>query len=56
MKKRTKQEQEAFENACDCLCYGYGRKHWNSCRLSEEDATRVWEDAFHFMAEESDLL
>ena len=45
MKKETKQEQAAYENACDCLYYGYGRKHWNSCGLSEDDADRIWKDA-----------
>ena len=53
MKKRTKQEQKAFENACACLYYGYSRKDWNSCGLSEEDATRIWKDAFNYMAEEA---
>lgn len=36
MKARTQQEQNAYENARDCLYYGYGRKHWNSCGLSEK--------------------
>ena len=53
MKKRTKQEQAAYENACVCLYYGFSRKHWNSCGLSEEDAIRIWKDAFHYMAEEA---
>ena len=55
MKKRTKQEQAAFKNACDCLYYGYGRKHWNSCGLSDEDATRIWRDAFNYMTDEAQL-
>ena len=55
MKKRTEQEQAAFENACDCLYNGYGRKDWNSCGLSVEDATRIWKDAFHYMAEEAQI-
>lgn len=53
MKKRTKQEQAAFENACDCLYNGYGRKHWRHYGLSEDDATRIWKDAFHYIAEEA---
>ena len=50
MKKRTEQEQSAFENACACLYYGFSRKHWNSCGLSKEDATRIWKEAFNDMA------
>ena len=50
MKKGTKQEQAAYENACDCLYYGYGRKHWNSVGLSERDANRIWREAFNDMA------
>lgn len=46
---KTQQEQMAYENACDCLCYGFGRKHWNSCGLSSEDALKIWREAFHDM-------
>ena len=50
MKKRTKQERAAYENACACLYYGCGRKHWNSCGLSTEDANQIWKEAFYNMA------
>lgn len=45
-------EMAAFKNACDCLCYGYGKKHWNSCGLDEERAKEIWRMAFYKMAEE----
>ena len=50
MKGGTKQERAAYENACACLYYGYGRKHWNYCGLSEDDAKRIWKEAFNDMA------
>lgn len=47
-KKRytNQQKQNAYMNACDCLYYGYGKSSWNSCGLSEEDATEVWKQAY----------
>lgn len=41
-----------FENACDCLYYGYGYKTWlKSTRFEkEEDAKIVWKAAFEKMA------
>lgn len=41
-----------FENACDCLYYGYGYKLWlKSTRFeNEEDANVVWKAAFERMA------
>lgn len=45
MKARTQQERNAYENACDCLYYGYGRKHWNACGLSEKEAAQIWQEA-----------
>ena len=50
MKKRTKQEQAAYENACACLWYGFGRRYWDSCGLPKEDADRIWKEAFNDMA------
>ena len=50
MKTRTQQEQSAYENACDCLYYGYGRKFWNSCGLQEKEAVRIWQEARKDMA------
>lgn len=46
------QKQAAFENACDCLKYGYGKDKWNSCGLSKEDADEVWNKAFAEMSKE----
>lgn len=42
-------KQAAFENACDCLYYGFSRKYWNSCGLSEQDADEVWKRAIEHM-------
>lgn len=54
MKKMYKDmhKQIAFENACDCLHYGYGRGCWDSQGLSEEEAKEVWSAAFNYVAEE----
>ena len=35
----------AYENACDCLYYGYGRDKWNSCGLEGVNADAVWNQA-----------
>lgn len=48
-------KKNAYENACDCLYYGYGRKFWSSCGLSNEDANAVWEQAFYDMVEGEEL-
>lgn len=45
-------KQAAFENAYDCLYYGYGKSYWNSCGLSESDAKKVWKKAFETICEE----
>lgn len=45
----NEQEQAAFENALDCLYYGFGRSYWNACGLPEEEATQVWEEARTFL-------
>lgn len=42
-------KQAAFENACDCLYYGFSRKYWNSCNLPKEDADEVWQRAIEHM-------
>lgn len=55
MKKRTKQEREAFENACACIYYGFSRKDWRPYGLSEEDADRIWKEAFYYMTEEAQI-
>lgn len=51
----TKQELErhkeiAYQNAIDCLHYGYGRKHWDSQGLPKEIADEIWHKAFERMA------
>ena len=45
-------KQAAYENACDCLYYGYGRKYWNFCELEESEANEVWNQAFNDIAED----
>lgn len=42
----NKQKQNAYMNACDCLYYGYGKSYWNNCGLSDDDATKVWSQAY----------
>ena len=49
MAKRNEREQAAYENACDCIYYGYERGRWNSCGLSTEDADRIWKEAYYDM-------
>lgn len=48
MKKRYEdvQKQSAYENAYDCLLYGYGEKYWNNCGLNESTSEEVWKQAF----------
>lgn len=46
------QEQAAFENACDCLYYGFGRSYWNACGLPEEEAAQVWQKAIDYLAQD----
>lgn len=38
-------KEAAYENACDCLYYGYGKQYWNNCGLSETDSNIVWSEA-----------
>lgn len=49
----NKQKQAAFENACDCLYYGYGKKSCNFCGLSEQEADQVWHEAFVYMSNQN---
>lgn len=44
------QKQAAYENACDCLCYGFGKSIWNNCNLDEQSSKEVWKQAFEDMA------
>lgn len=42
-----------YENACDCLYYGYGYYYWrknNNRIVSDEEAKIVWKAAFDKMA------
>lgn len=41
--------QAAFENACDCLYYGYGRQYWNDCGLPKKEADKVWKEAHRYL-------
>ena len=50
MRYKDLSEEAFFENACDCLYYGYGFKTANKCGLSEERAKEIWRDAFNYMA------
>lgn len=47
---RDDQKQAAYMNACDCLCYGYGRSAWNACGLEGAQADEVWRQAFEDIA------
>lgn len=47
--------QAAYENACDCLIYGYGKSYWNSLDLNDEEKKEVWHQAFEDIAEDESL-
>lgn len=40
----------AYENACDCIMYGYGKSYWNAAGLEETTANEVWNQAIYDMA------
>jgi len=44
--------QAAYENARDCLYYGYGRAFWSRCGVAPEEADAIWRRALMDMAEE----
>lgn len=46
------QKQAAYENACDCLYYGFGKNVWNNCGLDEQLSKEVWKQAFEDMSDE----
>lgn len=46
------QKQAAYENAYDCLYYGYGKSTWNNCGLDEDTSNEVWNQAFKDITEE----
>lgn len=46
-------KKQALLNACDCLKYGFGKKHWNSCGLTKEEANDVWLKAVEEMVKDN---
>lgn len=46
--------QAAWENACDCIYYGYNRGFWKShqgnMNLPEETSNEIWHQAWEYMA------
>lgn len=53
IKERYKdtRKQAAYENACDCIIYGYGKSYWNSLDLNDEEKKEVWKQAYNDLAE-----
>ena len=49
---KDKQKQVAYENAYDCLYYGYDKGYWNSCGLDEQSSNEVWKQAFKDICKE----
>ena len=52
--KGSQKESAAYENACDCLYYGYGFKFWfeRNAELLDNDiefAKKVWQQAVEDM-------
>lgn len=45
-------KEAAYENACDCLYYGYGKQDWNNCGLSDNEAKIVWNKAYDYMSKQ----
>ena len=39
-------ERAAYENACDCLHYGYGSSSWNDCGISPDRRETIWHTAY----------
>lgn len=47
----TDEERAYYENACDCMYYGEGKREWfKTCELSMENAEKVWNLAFEYMS------
>lgn len=57
IKERYKdvRRQAAYENACDCIIYGYGKSYWNSLDLTDKEKDEVWRQAFNDIAETESL-
>ena len=49
--KLSLKEKAVFENAKDCIIYGYGFKNLNTCGLSKEEAKKIWIMAFNYLVE-----
>lgn len=49
-----RQKEIAFQNACDCIYYGYGKGTWKSeegnNNLDEETSNEIWHEAWEHMA------
>lgn len=43
---RDRCERNAFENACDCLYYGYGSTSWNDCGIDPDRRKPIWMAAY----------
>lgn len=41
-----KQKQAAYENAYECLYFGYGKTYWNNCGLTEDVSEDIWKQAY----------
>ena len=50
--REEKAKKYAYLNACDCLKFGYGKKHWNPCGLKGEEAAKIWQQAAAYMAKD----
>ena len=44
-------KEVAFENAVDCLIYGYGKKYWDNQELDKQTSESIWATAKTFLAE-----
>lgn len=49
---KERQKQAAYENAYDCLYYGYGKSYWNNCELDEQSSNEVWKQALKDISKE----
>lgn len=51
-KKLTTKEKAVYENAIDCLLYGYTFQDLNYYDLTEKRAKQIWKMAYNFLAED----
>lgn len=40
-------EQNAYENACDCLYYGMGPNIWDDCGIQQDMRKEIWAVAWY---------